>query len=65
MAKSLCLDSDDSEELPEVEVPETKLKPVAEPDPKFFEKVTKDASRIIQKEKIQEQYQKVCARGDR
>ena len=32
---------------------------VSEPDAEFFDKVDKDVTKIIQKEKIQEEYRKV------
>ena len=33
--------------------------PPLEPDPEFFNKVNKDATKIIERERIQEQYKKV------
>lgn len=32
---------------------------VQEPDARFFDRVSEDAGRIVQKEKLQEEYQKV------
>ena len=55
---SIMILADSDEEVPLPVKPEVKTE-VSEPDPTFFDNVQKDVSKIIQKEKLQEQYRQV------
>lgn len=56
----LCSAADDEWTLAD-ESPSPKLVIAAqESDPKFFNRVEEDVNKILQKEKIQEEYRKVC-----